>query len=438
CSDKLINFNTVASIKRGITTGINEFFYLTADRIQHWGIEDEFLIPVFKSPKESTSIAIAHDKLKLKGFFCSWSRAELLKAKKNGALNYIAHGVKQRGKDGVLWSKRPSVVNRKPEWWVLPDVELASIFWSKAYDSRLLHRFSSTPVLADCRLYFVSEKKAINKKLLAAVLNSSVSLLFLEIIGRVNLGEGALDVMVEDAVNYMVLPDLNLFTDDIMTKLLVSFDKISQRPVRPIFEEVKMKDRRQLDSLILEAMGLDTNKYLKPLYKGLTEMVRERTELGKMRPKVKKAKYAKDVESLKNNVLKMVLPNGPKKFPEEFLEKALKAEDCKTVPVTGELLKLGTQFLTQQEVISDGGYKYNASSINEAKYIVYAQKPNSYLLYVPTDEETMGKAVQKYEIYLKELRKKISSELGNLVDDYKLVISLTQQIFAEFNLPFAD
>ncbi|MDP2920607.1 MAG: N-6 DNA methylase, partial [Dehalococcoidia bacterium] len=67
CSDKLINFNTMANIKRGITTGINEFFYLTEDRIRHWGIEDEFLIPVFKSPKESTSIAIAHDKLKLKG-----------------------------------------------------------------------------------------------------------------------------------------------------------------------------------------------------------------------------------------------------------------------------------------------------------------------------------------------------------------------------------
>jgi len=43
--DKLIPLGEVAEIKRGYTTGINQFFYLTNEKIQHWGIEEEFVKP---------------------------------------------------------------------------------------------------------------------------------------------------------------------------------------------------------------------------------------------------------------------------------------------------------------------------------------------------------------------------------------------------------
>ena len=40
------------------TTGINEFFYLDEDKIKHWGIEDEFLASVIKSPKRDQRILL--------------------------------------------------------------------------------------------------------------------------------------------------------------------------------------------------------------------------------------------------------------------------------------------------------------------------------------------------------------------------------------------
>ena len=50
--DKLVRLGDVAEVKRGFTTGANKFFYLNDQRIQEWGIEEEFLKPVIKSPQE--------------------------------------------------------------------------------------------------------------------------------------------------------------------------------------------------------------------------------------------------------------------------------------------------------------------------------------------------------------------------------------------------
>jgi len=48
---KMIRFGDIAEIKRGYTTGANEFFYLDKEKIKLWGIEKEFLEPIITSPK---------------------------------------------------------------------------------------------------------------------------------------------------------------------------------------------------------------------------------------------------------------------------------------------------------------------------------------------------------------------------------------------------
>jgi hypothetical protein len=203
----------------------------------------------------------------------------------------------------------------------------------------------------------------------------------------------------------------------------------------PIIEETKMKDRQQLDILILEALGLDSKTYLKPLYNGLTELVRERIDLGKMRTKAKKATIATDTAQIKVQVIEEILPNGVKKFPKDFLEKPLKADECETISVPGDLLKLGGQFMTEHEVFTDNGFKYMASGTDTAKYIVYAQKPNLYLISYPKDAVTASKTVQSYEIYVKDMKEKLRTELAYRITDYKLADNITDQILAEYGLP---
>ena len=60
----------VVEVRRGFTTGANEFFYLDDEDIRQWEIEEEFLKPVIKSPRECKSILIDPSQLKFKLFMC--------------------------------------------------------------------------------------------------------------------------------------------------------------------------------------------------------------------------------------------------------------------------------------------------------------------------------------------------------------------------------
>src|SRR3989338_3153158 len=237
CKDNLVPLKEVAEVRFGIKTGINEFFYLDEDKIKHWGIEDEFLKPVFRSPQEFDGILVEQNKLQTIAFFCHKTKSELRKERKNGALRYIEWGEEQSKSDGMPYTEVPSVQGRNPGWWALPDLEPSQVFWSKAHDIRFIHRYSKVPLLCDCRIYFLTAKGNVNADILAAALNSSISALFMELIGRVSLGEGALDVMVEDAQEYMLIP--NIFNGKQM-QILKAFDSLLTRSVEPIFEEVKM------------------------------------------------------------------------------------------------------------------------------------------------------------------------------------------------------
>ena len=54
--DKLARLGDVAEVRRGFTTGANEFFYLDDQKIQEWEIEEEFLNPVIFSLRELACI----------------------------------------------------------------------------------------------------------------------------------------------------------------------------------------------------------------------------------------------------------------------------------------------------------------------------------------------------------------------------------------------
>jgi hypothetical protein len=350
-----------------------------------------------------------------------------------GALKYIEWGEKQVTKQGIPWPQVPSVQNRTPGWWALPDPEPAQVFWSKAHDIKYIHRYSEKPILCDCRIYFLHPQGGIDPKLLAAALNSSLSFLFMEMIGRVSLGEGALDIMVQDAQEYMLVPDL---FDKNCAKLLKAFDKLIQRPIQQIAEETKLKDRQAFDRAVLEAVGLDPKVFLKPIYYALIELSSERINLAKLRKKLRNNKYQRDVEKLKDFVRNDLLPEGPRLFPESFLDPRY-LKNREEIGTAGPGLKLGRFFMGRQEVIHETNrdYRYEAKSLEEAKYIIYAQRPNAYIVPVPKDSIALAQAIQKYEKYLRGLREDIFQAFASRALDAKLADQLTSELWTEFGLP---
>lgn len=210
-------------------------------------------------------------------------------------------------------------------------------------------------------------------------------------------------------------------------------EELQERDVESILEEVNMKDRQKLDSLVLEAIGLDPKKYLKPIYDGLCELVRERLELGGMRKKVKATKTEKDVEKLMEQVINEVLPNGSRKFPEEFIDNRY-LKDAKEISIPSEPLKLGKFFFGRQEVLSESGFKYEAASVAEAKFIIFSQKPNCYIVKLPEDKIRLKKAVDEYERYIDGLKDELFQTFFTRTHDHKLADTLVIRVMEKFEI----
>lgn len=441
CKDRLVPLKGVAGVRFGIKTGINEFFHLTEDKIRHWGIEKEFLSPIVTSPKEVESILIDPKNLEYKVLLCNKSKKELLKERKRGVLDYIKWGetqaTKERGrykKGGVPFPEVASVQGRT-YWYDIGDRKPGDFVINRFIGERFFFPVNKSNILLGDVVFEGITKSKKDSKFYSALLNSTIAFLFVELQGRFGMGEGLLTFYGPDIVELPII-DVKKTDAGARDKILDAFDKLLTRPIKPIFEEVKEKDRQMLDSLVLDAMGLDPKKYLKPIYEGLCELVRERIELAGMRKRVKVAKTARDVEKIKDELAGKILPQGPKRFPEEFLP-SLKKEDFHeiSIPASPSPLKLGQYFLGRQEVVSEDGFSYKAGSVEEAKFIIYAQKPDTYIVKVPKDNKATLKAVKAYEKYLRELKDEFFAAFFQRVQNHTQADVLTHRIFEEFSLP---
>lgn len=426
CKDKLVPLKEVAEVRFGIKPGITKFFFLSADTIEHWKIEDEFLAPIIRTPKEAPGIAIDTENLEFKMLLC---RDDIKKLKKfKGLSSYIQWGEKQKTEDGISWPEVPSVLGRK-YWYDLGEREMADGLWPEMYFDSYRVILNTAKVFESDKFYGITAFDRKYAKLLIAILNSSIIHIQRELSGFHSLGEGVLKMAVHE-VGDLLIPRLTEIESDVRSAIMKAFEQLLTRPIKPIVEEVKMKDRQKLDTLVLEAIGLDPREYLKPIYDGLCDLVRERIELAGMRKKAKKTKTAKDVEKLVEQVANEVIPSGPRRFPEDFIDSRY-LKDAKEISIPNEPLKIGSYFMGLQEVISEGGFKYQAPSLEGAKFLIYSQRPDSYIVNVPKDKIRVTKAIDEYERYLRDLKGELYEAFFTRTHDHKLADTLVARVMDE-------
>lgn len=110
----------------------------------------------------------------------------------------------------------------------------------------------------------------------AAQLNSTFGILQREILGLVNLGDGAIKFSADDVALFDVDPTLesNAFQP--------AFEHMASRELHSIEEELKQDDRRAVDSVLFEAFGL-TAAEQEQVYSATFELVKNRTRKAKSR-----------------------------------------------------------------------------------------------------------------------------------------------------------
>ncbi|MEO0194886.1 MAG: DNA methyltransferase [candidate division WOR-3 bacterium] len=294
---KLVRLGDIAEVRRGFTTGANEFFYLkpvgksvkevveiaeknpdALIRVKNgagWEgeIEARFLKPVIKSPKELKTIIVRLEDLNHLVFMCHEPKSKLAGTK---ALEYIKWGEKQG------YQNRPTCKQRE-RWWDLEVIDFKIVYPSTHNPSWAIF-LNADNFYMDKVFYGIHAKEPIE---LWAFLNSTLVYFQAEFYGYSLVGGGGSFITVDDLEKILIL---NLDISNKL-KLVEKAKKISKRqykewtkelgfdPSKPIREQEPnpLPDRKALDDIIFDALGL-TEEERKEVYWAVAELVKTRLE----------------------------------------------------------------------------------------------------------------------------------------------------------------
>ncbi|MGC8943401.1 MAG: hypothetical protein ACP5IV_04220 [Caldisericia bacterium] len=274
--DKIKNnrdFNSVKEIKeKGLRIVRNT---KTGD---YWLIEEEYLKPVIKSPRECKSILIKPEDLKYKVIMVHKSKQEL-KGKK--VLDYIEWGERQK------FNERPTCKSRK-FWWNLGEWEISKNILPMFEAERKYCFYNEINVYIDAALYWCYIKNEKNEKYYNLLLNSTIMGFCKEILCRPPEGLGALQMKVYH-YSEMYIPqinlikfDLKLFDNFVKREILPIIIELGFDPDKPIREQEPnpLPDRKVLDDIVFDALGL-TEEERKEVYWAVAELVQNRLKKAK-------------------------------------------------------------------------------------------------------------------------------------------------------------
>ena len=263
----LTNFSKWGIITRGFTSGANDFFFINTEI--DTPIEEKFLHPLIKSPKEITGLVVNENMLTMQVFVCREKRSEI-EASSPGASNYILQGERNHA-----YHELPTTSSRK-QWYALPMQKPSHILLRQFYDKVFDFPMNPSRFFTDHTFYYISLRDNLfefsisvdeRARRLAAFLNSTVGWLLIESVGRKNMGDGVLTCYGPE-FNRMKIPPLGE-----LASVVDPFMTLTQRPVESVFNELGVDendpetfslaranvraDRRALDDAVFDVLGFD-------------------------------------------------------------------------------------------------------------------------------------------------------------------------------------
>ncbi|MDI6716863.1 MAG: hypothetical protein QME63_07960, partial [Actinomycetota bacterium] len=419
---KLVPLKEVADVRFGIKTGANEFFYLTEEEIKRWGIEKEFWmhkdekgnwVPnyVVRSPRECKSIRIDARYLEYRVLIIHKDKKQL---KGTRVLKYIEWG-EDRG-----FHQRPTCASRKP--WYKLEQKPAVILWFKAFNDRFISPLNISGVFSSDRFYAVYPNNVTTILSLTAILNASLCDLFVELWGRVPLGEGALDNMRYEVASMLIInPDSVTYNKQALQNILKG---MVDRPIKSVFEEIgadspeevelsKVKpDRRALDQIIMgEILGLTDEEQLE-VYKAVVDLVRSRIERAKSVSNKTRTKEGIDIEALASTVLEKIGPETLGLFYKTKIQS--QKTYAKALPEKAKDIKI-EQTLMGWRLIS-GKNSIDCSSEELARYLKVWLEAGLSEVQVPLNDNYLKLILSELESLHETIKKTIDNYLYSIVD----------------------
>lgn len=264
--------NTHYKTGRGTRTGQDDFHIISNAENKTLKIDKQFLLPLLKTSQDVKAI---HHTTKANNhlFVCAETIINL-KAKHINTYNWIKKYENKTNKTGI--ALKEVFKNRTPYWYTLKTEQPANIFISINPGNRLFFAYSTQPLHLNQRLVAIRTSKA-DVEIIAALLNSVVSLLIVELNG-VSRNLGALDLNADFFKNKMKILNPKALNDKSKQAILNKFSTLASREIEDYKTEYSNKDRIEFDKEILKAFGYDSS-ILPQLYKLLIETIDNRASL---------------------------------------------------------------------------------------------------------------------------------------------------------------
>jgi len=275
---KMIKFREVADIKRGYTTGANEFFYLDKEKIKLWGIEKQFLEPIVTSPK-NIKIELRSEDTSDWLLMVNSPKKEL---SNQNVLKYIEHGenveVRVRGgKDkgkAIKGYPNLSTLKARSIWYSLTRREPAPLLLSCKIWERFIVALNQAKAQADKAFYEIRPKNTKHINVLAGILNSSLTALLAELHGRF-YGGGVLELEIYECKDLPVLNPEKLSEKE-RRRIEDAFSKVCEAQNKGD-GKLEEEARAELDNAVFVVLKLKGNGR-KQVYEGLELLRRMRLQ----------------------------------------------------------------------------------------------------------------------------------------------------------------
>jgi len=313
--DKLIPLKSICDVKRGFTTGANDFFYVKDDTElvkkmtdeefklhfghkkvsskinwekfgwyfsemgnKHYLLERFYFKPLFKTQKEADKLEVNVKKLKYQVLICNENKLALKKVNSK-LVKYIEDAESTPFKFDKLPTSFARIKEDGSQDWFNLGEELFVgdfIFPSKIYEVYGLIDNRKTRVYCDKVNYNIRVKDEYTDldDIIFITMNSTMFRYFLELFAR-QMGEGLTDIDVNILEKTLIIDPkiLKPFKKE-LTQILKQFKSRNQDI---IFNEIIFEDRNVLDKIIFSRLGL-SDEDLVEFYKEVTELRNKRTE----------------------------------------------------------------------------------------------------------------------------------------------------------------
>lgn len=244
----IVPISNYLDVFRGSRRGWDALFYPSSKT----KIEPQFLRDVLINAKKTDSYVATPTKDK-KAFCCSMDMNELKAENYTGAIEWIQRFQSEKNEKGILLPKVLAKKNQK--WYELTTDEEAEIFTMMNPDDRMFYAKFEKPTFVNQRLIGLKRKNSTdNLDLLHALLNSILSLFYIEAVGF-GRGLGVLDINKESISKcYMLNPDL--LSDEQIKNILKKFTLLKKRGIVDMDSDLSDPIRTDFDFAILEAYNI--------------------------------------------------------------------------------------------------------------------------------------------------------------------------------------